>query len=244
MKTTLLLIFTFLSVFVHAQCTESATSFGNNTSTTSYNVSGDVTITLNTNNTVTLNLASNFSTASGPDVRAYLVNSEGKTSAEIKAIGKNMSDALIYNDDTLVDNFQFGLINASGAQDHTATIPSGKNISDYDTVFFFCLNFGVFWDFGTYDSFNETNCAVLGVEDRESINKITISPNPASGNIRLSNIDANSGEIRIFNILGKEVYQQHKNLNKSINVSHLNAGVYILKVDIDGQIKTQKLVIQ
>ena len=107
MKTTLLtLLLAFSFLQNSAQCTENVNEFGNNTSTQSYNVNGDVNITLNTNNTVTLNLGSNFNTAAGPDVRAYLINSEGKSTSELKLISKNNTNALIYDQNNLVDNLQ------------------------------------------------------------------------------------------------------------------------------------------
>ena len=66
-----------------AQCTQNAFGFGNSTNVPSYDVSGNVSVTLNTNNTVTLNLASNFMTANGPDVRAYLVKSNGASNTTL-----------------------------------------------------------------------------------------------------------------------------------------------------------------
>jgi len=244
MKKTLLTLLLAFSLFqLNAQCTETVSSFGNNTSVASYNVSGDVNLTLNTNNTITLNLGSNYNTAFGPDVRAYLVNSEGRTTSEIKSISKNINNALIFNDNTLVDNFQFGLTSASGAQTFTVEIPEGKDITNYDTILFFCLDFGVFWDFGTFTSFNKNSCEVLSIENIQ-LNNIDIYPNPAKNKIQISNIDAISTEIRIFNVLGKQVFHQTKITEKTIDISSFNKGIYIVKIDIDGKSKTQKLVIQ
>jgi hypothetical protein len=237
---TLLLAFSFLQN--NAQCTENASDFGNNSATQSYNINGDVSITLNTNNTVTLNLGSNFSTAAGPDVRAYLINSEGKPTSELKLISKNNTNALIYDQNNLVDNLQFGLIKPTGIQDFTIQIPSGKDIKNYDKIFFFCLDFGIFWDLGTFTNFSSTNCSVLDVNNF-NINQINIYPNPAKNEIHISNIDAVSTEIRIFNVLGKQVFYQPKITEKTIDISSFNKGIYIVKLDVDGKTKTQKLVI-
>jgi hypothetical protein len=232
MKTLLLsVLFTITFLQIKAQCQQTANSFGNNTSTASYNISGDVVITLNENNTVTLSLASNFSTAEGPDVRAYLVNSEGKTTEELK-------NATISN----LDSVEFGIINASGSQDHIATIPEGKDITKYDTVFFYCFQFNQFWDLGKFTSFNSTNCSVLSSKTLK-IDTISMYPNPAKNEIHISNIDAVSTEIRIFNVLGKQVFYQPKLTEKTINISSYNKGIYIVKLNVDGKTKTQKLVI-
>lgn len=244
MRTILLTLFlSFLLLQINAQCSENVSDFGNNTSTQSYNISGDVSITLNTNNTVSLNLGSNFSTAAGPDVRAYLVNSEGKSTTEIKSISKDTNNQLIFNGGSSVDHFQFGLINASGAQNLTVSIPEGKNIADYDKIFFFCLQFGAFWDFGTYTSFNQNSCSILSIENIE-LDNIKFYPNPAKNKIQFSNTNAISTEIRIFNLLGKQVFHQSNISEKTIDTSSFNKGIYLVKIDIDGKTKTQKLVIQ
>ncbi len=233
MKTLLLslfLSFTFLKIT--AQCTESASNFGNNTSTPSYNVSGDISVVLNTNNTITINFANNYSTASGPDVRLYLIKSEGKSIAELKQINPEN-----------IENISFGLVGFSGAQTYTATIPENIDITKYDTVFFYCLQFNAFWDVGSYRPFSSSNCSVLNI-DTFSIDTISIYPNPAKNKIQLSNINGISAEIRIFTILGKQVLRQSKISEKTIDISSFHKGIYLVKIDVEGKSKTQKLVIQ
>lgn len=239
-----LLLFALLSATIleiNAQCSESASNFGNNTSSSSYNVSGDVAVTLNTNNTVTLNLGSNFSTAAGPDVRAYLVSSEGKSISELKSFNPNN-----------LNNIVFGLISCSGcnpvipsngAQTLTVAIPEGKNITDFDTIFFYCLQFTAFWDIGTFTPFSNSNCSVL-TTDTFSLDQVTIYPNPAKNQIQIRNNHALSTEIRIFNLLGKQILYQSNIIENTIDVSTYNKGIYLVKLTIDGKSKTQKLVIQ
>lgn len=243
MKTLLLTVFfSFTFLNINSQCTENAGSFGNNTATQSYNISGDVSVTLNTNSTLTIDFANNFSTATGPDVRMYLLKSEGKTLTELKDIAKDSNDELTYNG-ALIDNIKFGLIGFSGAQSYTETIPNSKDISEYDTIFFFCLEFGAFWDVGSFNAFTSNNCSVLDI-DTFAVNQISIYPNPAKNQIQVSNIDAVSAEIRIFNVLGKQVFHQSKITEKGIDISTFNKGIYLVRIDVDGKSKTQKLVIQ
>ncbi len=233
MKTLLLtafLSFTFLQI--NAQCSENVSNFGNNTSTPSYNISGDVTVTLNTNNTVTINFGNNFSTASGPDVRLYLINSEGKSIAELKTVNPND-----------LENISFGLIGFSGAQSYTETIPNSVDITKYDTVFFYCLQFTAFWDVGTFTPFSGANCSVLST-DTLPINTIEFYPNPAKNQIQISNTKGLSAEIRIFNVLGKQVFHQSKITKETIDISSFHKGIYLVKIAIDGKSKTQKLVIE
>lgn len=233
MKTILLsLLFTFSIINLNAQCSENLTGFGNNPGNASYNVSGDVSVTLNTDNTITLNLGSNFSTAAGPDVRAYLVDSNGISDSVL-------ATTLIAN----LNHFEFGLTNATGQQTFTVAIPEGKDITKFDKVFFYCLEYNHFWDLGTFTKFSSSNCAILDV-DNFILDKISIYPNPAKNKIHLSNIDAISAEIRIFNVLGKQVFHQSKITEKTINTSSFNKGIYIVKITVDEKSKTQKLVIQ
>lgn len=244
MKTTLLTLLLILTFsYADAQCIENAFNFGNNNSIPRYNISGDVNVTLNTNNTISVNFGSNFSTASGPDVRVYLIDSENKSSADLKSISRNSGGNLVFNNGSVVDNLSFGLIGFSGAQNYNAAIPEGKNISDYDTVYFFCLQFNQFWDYGSFTPFTNNSCAVLSTES-ETLNKTTIYPNPAQNQIQISNIDEGATELLIFNILGKQVLHLPKVTQKTIDVSSLNAGIYMVRLLVDGKSKTQRLVIR
>ena len=230
-KILLTLLFAFFLTQLNAQCSENLSGFGNNPDNASYNITGDVSITLNTNNTVTLNLASNFSTTSGPDVRAFLVDSNGISDAIL-------ATTLIAN----LNNFEIGLTQASGQQTLTAAIPEGKDITNFDKVFFYCLEYNHFWDLGTFKNFTSNNCSILSIENT-ILSKIAFYPNPTKDKIHFSNPTAVSAEIRIFTILGKQVFHQYKITEKTIDVSSFNKGIYIVKTTVDEKSKTQKLVI-
>lgn len=233
MKKLLLIAFLSLSYLqINAQCAETLMGFGNNPDQDSYNISGDVTVILNTNNTITLNLASNFSTAPGPDVRAFLVDSNG-ISDDV------LATTLIAN----LNHFEIGLTQASGRQTFTVAIPEGKNISDFDKVFFYCLQYDHFWDLGTFTSFTPNNCAVLNTNEF-NLSNVSIHPNPAKNKIQISNLEVGSAEIRIFNVLGKQVFYQSKIKTNTIDVSSLNKGIYLVNIKVDDKVKNQKLVIQ
>jgi hypothetical protein len=231
-KLVLPLLFTFFTIQAKSQCTENLSGFGNNPDASSYNITGDVSITLHTNNTITLNLGSNFNTASGPDVRAFLVDSNGNSDAVL-------ATTLIAD----LNHLNFGLTQATGQQTFTISIPEGKDISKFDKVFFYCLQYDHFWDLGTFSDFTATSCAVLNVTNFK-LDTIQIYPNPAKNKIQLSNIDAISAEIRIFNLLGKQMLHQPNLKENTINISSFNKGIYIVKINVDGKSKTQKLVIQ
>ncbi len=227
------ILFLSLALFfqqVKSQCDQSSTNFGNY-EFPAYEVTGDVTVTLEANDTFTLDLGANFNTAYGPDVRAYLVKSNGLSNAMLQT--SDISD---------LENLEFGLITNSGAQTFNIPIPNGTVIEEFDRIFFYCLGADVLWDFSPFTSFTSSNCNLLGLEDN-SIDKITIYPNPAREIIHLKGLTDNETEIRIFDIFGKLAYSQNKNI-KDIDVSQLNAGIYLLSISNQGKRTTRKLVIQ
>lgn len=233
MKTLLLFAFLSFTFFqINAQCSENASNFGNNSDVPSYNISGDVNVVLNSNNTVSVNFANNFRTAFGPDVRLYLIKSEGRTEQQLQSLNP-----------TRIENISFGLIGFSGAQSFTEAIPNNIDIKAYDTVFFYCLRFTEFWDYGIYTPFSSANCNVLSTESITEKN-ISIYPNPTTDKIFISNLEGNNTQIRIFNVLGKIVHQQKNNTKNGISVSQFPKGIYMLQIAVDNRTFSKKLVIE
>ena len=83
----------------------------------------------------------------------------------------------------------------------------------------------------------------MSTEDFTTTN-FSIYPNPT--NTGFVNITTTSNEkinVTVFDILGKQVISQTINNNR-LNVSILNTGVYILKLNQNGVTTTKKLVIK
>ncbi|PQJ31176.1 hypothetical protein BST92_04220 [Nonlabens arenilitoris] len=75
-------------------------------------------------------------------------------------------------------------------------------------------------------------------------NSFKLFPNPVSGNeITISVENGNPVDVIIYSALGQQVISQ-KAVTNSINVSSLNAGLYIVKVSQNGNSQTRKLVVQ
>ncbi|MBF4986410.1 T9SS type A sorting domain-containing protein, partial [Nonlabens mediterrranea] len=75
-------------------------------------------------------------------------------------------------------------------------------------------------------------------------NSFKLFPNPVSGNeITISVENGNPIDVIIYSALGQQVISQ-KAVTNSINVSSLNAGLYIVKVSQNGNSQTRKLVVQ
>lgn len=223
-KSIFLLFITFgLVQFTNAQCTVTSSGFGNNTNVPMYNVQGSVEVVLNNNNTVTINLKSDFSTAAGPDVRIFLVDRGTLTTSQLRITSNFLARP----------RFEIGLSAASGAQSFTKTIPSGITITDFETVYFYCQAFNQFWDFGSFTPFASNNCSVLGTEDFEN-NNLILYPNPVETQLNIQlEINKLSSKVAIYNSLGVLTYESFYDLSKPnqfIDCSSLQSGVYFVEI--------------
>ena len=237
MKTRLL--FLSLALIIQnafSQCDEQATDFGNNSRIPSYNIKGDVTVTYNANESVTITLGSNFSTAAGPDVRVYLIDSKGRSDSQIaRAKIRDFSNRIA-----------FGLVDNRGRQTFTENIPNNIDISDMDKVFFYCLQFDQFWDFGSFESFTEDNCSILTTEDNALAQNISIFPNPVNEQFEVRNDLETPVSIAVYDVLGKQVQaiENSQLKRQAVSLSNLNAGIYLVEIKSDKQRLIKKLIKQ
>jgi hypothetical protein len=87
-------------------------------------------------------------------------------------------------------------------------------------------------------------CGTASTKNFDTIAGLSLFPNPVSGNVLNITSAANSAmNVAIFDVLGKQVINT-KVSNNTVNVSNLNAGVYIVKVTEDGKTATRKLVVK
>ncbi len=85
----------------------------------------------------------------------------------------------------------------------------------------------------------------LGTNDVAAANKFTASPNPTSGMLTLSSDNAAISEVYVFDMLGKQVLTStFDSVNTaSINMSSLNAGIYIVSTkDAAGKVEVTRVV--
>ncbi|MFK5878807.1 MAG: T9SS type A sorting domain-containing protein [Flavobacteriaceae bacterium] len=84
---------------------------------------------------------------------------------------------------------------------------------------------------------------VLAIEEND-ISKIKIYPNPTSNliNIILPNSSANA-TVNIYDLLGKQLLtQQLTQLQNSIELTHLQSGIYYLKIEFDNKTTTKTII--
>ena len=85
---------------------------------------------------------------------------------------------------------------------------------------------------------------VLNIEEQNFIKEISVYPNPilSTFTLKTTTSDLSGLSIQIFNVIGKKVYEEKSLKSKTINVSELNTGIYILKIMNETQQKTIKLI--
>jgi hypothetical protein len=83
-----------------------------------------------------------------------------------------------------------------------------------------------------------------------TLNKLEVSPNPTSGLMKLSYIPKTNGStmVQVKDILGKEVfktaYDASSEINSTLDLSNLNAGVYMLSVLNGAEVIVKKIIIE
>ena len=83
----------------------------------------------------------------------------------------------------------------------------------------------------------------LGVNDFNSL-EMSVHPNPADGNYVTIQTALNGvKEVQVFDILGKRVINTNL-ISDSLDISELNAGIYMVKVTVENQTKISKLIIK
>lgn len=94
-----------------------------------------------------------------------------------------------------------------------------------------------------YDNLGFSVAPPAGVAENE-ISGLTIYPNPLSGNVlnitSANNFDMN---VAVYDMVGKQVLNT-KVVNGTVNVSGLNAGIYMVKVTEEGKTSVKRLIVK
>lgn len=84
----------------------------------------------------------------------------------------------------------------------------------------------------------------LSSNNFNAIDGLVMYPNPVTGNtLYLASSNNSDMSVQIFDILGKEV-KNTKVMNNQVNISSLNAGVYIVKITEADKTATRKLIVR
>lgn len=83
-----------------------------------------------------------------------------------------------------------------------------------------------------------------GLKSEEEIVGLRLYPNPVvDGKIYIETFNNAPKKIVVFNVLGTQVLEVII-MGKELNVSELNAGIYVLRLMENGKMATRKLIIK
>jgi hypothetical protein len=90
---------------------------------------------------------------------------------------------------------------------------------------------------------NEAECNTLTLED-ESQNVFSMFPNPANNTVYV-NVNTQDSQLTIYDITGKLVLNTALNLGEnSVDISQMASGLYLARFAANGNVQTEKLIIQ
>ncbi|WP_343633002.1 nidogen-like domain-containing protein [Fluviicola sp.] len=80
----------------------------------------------------------------------------------------------------------------------------------------------------------------LGLKEFE--NTFSVYPNPAFDKLNIQLNNGKQASVEMIDLLGNTVYSGEVGATKSIDIAHLNAGVYLVKVTMDNQVSSTRFV--
>jgi M6 family metalloprotease-like protein len=85
----------------------------------------------------------------------------------------------------------------------------------------------------------------LGINDAHNEQNIVIYPNPTMGQLTIRNYELGITDVEIFDVYGRKLSSNHHIISSShqkIDISHLSAGIYFVKVKTETGEVTQKVI--
>jgi len=86
--------------------------------------------------------------------------------------------------------------------------------------------------------------SIVGIEDPENI-QLKIYPNPTTGELRIENYELEIKSVEVFDIYGRKCHASRVACYSSpvtLNISHLQAGTYLIKINTEAGTKTLKVI--
>ena len=99
-------------------------------------------------------------------------------------------------------------------------------------------------EFGTLCSDTESETIVFVGHEPLSLGDVSVFPNPAQNEVRLTGVFAPGSTVEIQNVLGEQVIPAVGISNGSVNVSGLSAGTYFVVISNSGNTRRGKFVKQ
>lgn len=90
------------------------------------------------------------------------------------------------------------------------------------------------------------NKQVSSTKDTNSIISVfdfKLYPNPSNGIFSIEMENVKKYSIEIYSTLGKVVYSKNNNSESTLNINHLQTGIYLIKITTDSNTKTKRIII-
>ena len=104
----------------------------------------------------------------------------------------------------------------------------------------------------TYSYIDENNCEgsstnTITVDgcasvDDNNLNGLTIFPNPTNGLVTIQ-FEGNDAIATIVDLAGKTIVKATIQSNETIDISYLNAGTYLLTINVNGSVSTERIIV-
>jgi hypothetical protein len=85
----------------------------------------------------------------------------------------------------------------------------------------------------------------LNIEEKKTENRVRVYPNPTTGELTITNYELGITNVEIFDIYGRKhhiSYLTSQISNHQINIAHLPAGVYFVKITTEAGVTVKKVV--
>jgi len=173
-----------------------------------------------------------YSIDSGSDVNLIWVEGDGSAGG-------------IWNHEPAIDAGFDGVGEGDKITSTFSEFSDNITLSSNSTISFkFEFNFGNGDEDVAIDKITVTDATLGGLSDN-NIKGFAMYPNPVTnGEVRLTSQRNAIKQVEIYSMLGKQVFNKTVKPNETINVSNLNAGMYMMRVVEEGKIATRKLVIK
>lgn len=180
------------------------------------------------------NFAKKFGGASGNDEDWFKLTVEGFSSGNSSGTTEFYLADFRFSDNTedyIVDSWSWFDLSSLGSVDSIEFTLSSSDVGGFgmNTPAYFCLD-----DF-TVDIIN-------GVNTSRASNKFTFYPNPASNQVTIKSIGET--QVSVTTMSGLILKEGTLNDNGSLDISDLNTGVYLIQMESNGELITDKLVKQ
>ena len=107
------------------------------------------------------------------------------------------------------------------------------------------MNPGINQTFTAVEGSGDASCDTLGVDDESLASDFLLSPNPTKNVLHITTgLPLENAFYNIYDISGRRVMTSSLNNSKSIDVSQLSAGNYIISIVSDNTIRNQKFIKQ